>query len=124
MQIMQQKAKTVPDGATCSPLRQGWNKKWDEWVEAPGLVKYDAKLVRSEDDRNGEGEGGPNKKRRTDGRAGGVAGSDAVGPVAEARDNKILSPEVCIDCVTTRRGETVQDRRCSGWRGVAGLGLC
>jgi len=88
MQIMQQKAKTVPDGAPCSPLRQGWNKKWDEWVEAPGLVKYDAKLVRSEDDKKGEGEGGPHKKRRTDGRGGGGAGSDAVAPVAEASDKQ------------------------------------
>ena len=30
---------------------QGWNKKWDEWVEAPGLVKYDQKLVRGDDDK-------------------------------------------------------------------------
>lgn len=28
---------------------QGWNKKWDEWVEAGGLTKYDVKLVTAGD---------------------------------------------------------------------------
>ncbi|KAK9820555.1 hypothetical protein WJX72_011618 [[Myrmecia] bisecta] len=39
---------------------QGWNKKWDEWVEAPGLVKYDAKLA--EVDLSQEDKGGPDGK--------------------------------------------------------------
>lgn len=61
---------------------QGWNKKWDEWVEAPGLVKYDSKLVRADDDKK-EGEGGASKKRRTAGGAS-AAGGDSVGPLPEA----------------------------------------
>lgn len=32
---------------------QGWNKKWDEWVEAPGIVKFDRKLVDEEKKKSG-----------------------------------------------------------------------
>lgn len=41
---------------------QGWNKQWDEWVEAPGLQKFDAKLVGGGDEK--EGEGGAGQKRK------------------------------------------------------------
>ena len=50
-------------------------------MEAPGLVKYDAKLVRSEDDKKGDDGGAPAKKRRTN--AGGAATGDEVGPLPE-----------------------------------------
>ena len=40
-----------------SSLPQGWNKKWDEWVEAPGLVKYDPKLVDGGESKDEEGGG-------------------------------------------------------------------
>ena len=50
---------------------QGWNKKWDEWVEAPGLAKWNPALVKPEQMLNGKaggkGVGGqPGKKRRLD----------------------------------------------------------
>jgi mortality factor 4-like protein 1 len=75
------KAEKRPDGVWYYLLHyNGWNKKWDEWVEAPGLVKYDAKLVRSEDDKKGDDAGAPAKKRRT---GGGTAAGDEVGPLPE-----------------------------------------
>ena len=48
---------------------QGWNKKWDEWVEAPGLVKWSPALVKPDQMLNGKAKGGagqPGKKRRLD----------------------------------------------------------
>ena len=62
-------------------------QKWDEWVEAPGLVKYDAKLVRSEDDKKGDDAGAPAKKRRT---AGGTAAGGEVGPLPEVCRQPLL----------------------------------
>jgi hypothetical protein len=34
---------------------QGWNKKWDEWVEATGLTKYKKELAKVEFTKEGEG---------------------------------------------------------------------
>ncbi|KAK9868858.1 hypothetical protein WJX84_000296 [Apatococcus fuscideae] len=50
---------------------QGWNKKWDEWVEAPGLAKWNPALVKPEQMLNGKSSGKgaagqPGKKRRLD----------------------------------------------------------
>ena len=50
---------------------QGWNKKWDEWVEAPGLAKWNPALVKPEQMLNGKAGGKgvgaqPGKKRRLD----------------------------------------------------------
>ena len=59
---------------------QGWNKKWDEWVEAPGLAKWSPTLVRPDQMLNGKakGGGGPSgKKRRLD-----ELNDDALEPVA------------------------------------------
>lgn len=36
-------------------LSQGWNKKWDEWVEAEGLTKYKKELAKVEFTKEGEG---------------------------------------------------------------------
>jgi len=36
-------------------LLQGWNKKWDEWVEATGLTKYKKELAKVEFTQEGEG---------------------------------------------------------------------
>lgn len=38
---------------------QRWDKEWDEWVEEPGLRKYDTTLVEQEKDK--EAEAGPPK---------------------------------------------------------------
>lgn len=43
---------------------KGWSKQWDEWVEAPGLRKFDPKLVEGEDDKEGDG---PGAKRKASG---------------------------------------------------------
>ena len=34
---------------------QRWDKEWDEWVEEPGLRKWDPKLVEQEKGKDGEG---------------------------------------------------------------------
>lgn len=34
---------------------QRWDKEWDEWVEEPGLKKWDAELVEQEKSREPEG---------------------------------------------------------------------
>ncbi|EIE25227.1 MRG-domain-containing protein [Coccomyxa subellipsoidea C-169] len=34
---------------------KGWNKKWDEWVEATGLTKYKKELAKVEFTKEGEG---------------------------------------------------------------------
>lgn len=54
---------------------QGWNKKWDEWVEAGGIVKYDVKLVTSEEG----GTAGPAGPRGGSGTAVGGATSGGGG---------------------------------------------
>ncbi|KAK9862662.1 hypothetical protein WJX84_009810 [Apatococcus fuscideae] len=66
------KANLKEDGVWYYLLHyQGWNKKWDEWVEAPGLAKWNPALVKPEQMLNGKaggkGLGGqPGKKRRLD----------------------------------------------------------
>lgn len=39
----------------------GWSKKYDEWVEESGLVKYNEELLKAS--MTGEGEGGPGAER-------------------------------------------------------------
>lgn len=58
---------------------QGWNKKWDEWVEETGLTKYNKDLAKMEFTQEGEGgtkEFGANvRNAEAHARSGGEAGS-------------------------------------------------
>lgn len=66
---------------------QGWNKKWDEWVEAGGLTKYDVKLVTVSETNTAANEGPVSVPERAD-----VSDSAAVG--AKRKADYVVTPTV------------------------------
>lgn len=58
---------------------QGWNKKWDEWVEETGLTKYKKELVKVQFTQESEGGtkefGAAVRNAEADARSGGEVGS-------------------------------------------------
>lgn len=74
-------------------MHQGWNKKWDEWVEADGLVKYSKALAAEAANASGGGGpgagAGPGAERRQG--AGPAAASAAAATTAAAGRKRKLS---------------------------------
>ena len=64
-------------------MPQGWNKKWDEWVDGPAIVKYSTELAAEA----GAGDGGPPGKQRRQLASGGEADpqSEAASPAVEEK---------------------------------------
>ena len=82
-------------------LSQGWNKKWDEWVEAEGLTKYKKELAKVEFTKEGEGGtrefGGKAEAAEGNGRSRAEGGKKAdkghkQGAVVSSKASTLLKP--------------------------------